>query len=1215
MSYFKKARRYTEPSVSLDEKIAKANREYEKTGVELSEWSGNKTGGVYYAGIDNPEIPAVQSEVPDTTGWRSGDPSLPAENASDIDPNDSSTWDTGGQGMEDLINPNSLPVDNGDDVSDQPTVATPDLSGFKSLRTDENDPNSSMSKYGGIARTSLLGVWGTTTGVIGNGNKFESVLLAFGWPTGPLVDPHEPGYPSDRSWGGIYRYDDNATYGARLNMRSYMNNLPDGAWKPYKCWMPFNSYGFGQTWTQFSSNPNNIWKHDSDGQTYAYVQVSVYAGPGKYNSSQTVPPSTTVLFHDDIGKPENLPVGGGLKSFLENLFGLAGSAAQGLLDAVGDAKDAVGELFAGEDLSDKEKQEATDISEKSPEEVQSALGQLKDAFNDALDGSIDAFMNWKGFDGKGFTMAEKAAWVADTVSKIGTAGKVYVNYLSGGLEDGSIDNEFLGADYVHDAFKNADINYDGNVVVGDNVIGSGGKPSYDAETGEVTLPFNYDFDTNQEQIIKDPDKYDVNASVLTAAGMVSAWILGGKYGLDSVPVPGAGYATWLAKTFGSAQGTTGHGITMSVDELKKVNPYLLGQLKNKGIVTEQVINESTLLTEKNHLRARREEKRGLVEKKVGNKVMKINIPGPNDHLTVKAIDMLRQYKVSEKEMQEYATIIGQINQWIRDNPKEYAIWKVRYPANDPRLAELNWRLDQQLKASDEYMDSHFPENEKLFGKLKQKIATNVDITDPRNFIDVKPAVTHKQLLKVSKALGEESIKWTPLSTGIANKTTQTFALSRDFFGTEIPELGQDGNEVTANFGGLGGVESQPSQFEYKAQEGNPVTVSPPTYKSLSLAGYAKPLPWKMARKSNVKKAKEINTQLDSSEDFTKKINADALMKARVDKANEIYDELVKKYDADKKAVEAHNESINKQKDALFKKSDALWEKIRTKHYQGQDWSDRAYYAKTDAEMTEEYMKSGGEAIDKEMAALDKKYKDLPTYPDYPDVYNDNYWKDGLDSSTNKVTPSKDPSHWEKKFSSLKAGFWQMGKIAWSMLTNKQVHANPTSKQINEFAKIINHTTLTLIPVSDTPLPYSDSNFKEVDGKLVQHHGNSPDYTEHLGFGDEGSEIGDRGSAMLQIITPKDGEPYILYTDHAYINTNNPDDANAFQDFGAEVVQGVSKSKPTGGMDGVYGDVRTEFSIPVSSLTKAQQEAVFLNHNFRKKKKIDESLFKKLGKKR
>merc|ERR1712225_200273 len=99
-----------------------------------------------------------------------------------------------------------------------------------------------------------------------------------------------------------------------------------------------------------------------------------------------------------------------------------------------------------------------------------------------------------------------------------------------------------------------------------------------------------------------------------------------------------------------------------------------------------------VLTEKNHLRDRREAKRALVEKKVGGRVSKVILPGPKDHLTVRAIDMLRQYKVNEKEMQEYATTIGEINQWIRDNPKEYEIWKVRYPANDPRLAELNWRL-------------------------------------------------------------------------------------------------------------------------------------------------------------------------------------------------------------------------------------------------------------------------------------------------------------------------------------------------------------------------------------------------------------------------------------------------------------------------------------------------------------------------------------------
>ena len=150
----------------------------------------------------------------------------------------------------------------------------------------------------------------------------------------------------------------------------------------------------------------------------------------------------------------------------------------------------------------------------------------------------------------------------------------------------------------------------------------------------------------------------------------------------------------------------------------------------------------------------REKKRGKT-KKVADRITKINIPGPKDHLTVRAIDMLRQYKVSPKEMQEYVTTIGEINQWIRDNPKEYEIWKVRYPANDPRTAELNWRMDQQLKASAEYVESRFPENKKLFTKLKDKIQANIDVTSPENFKGTTPVVTHKKLLQVSKVLEKQ----------------------------------------------------------------------------------------------------------------------------------------------------------------------------------------------------------------------------------------------------------------------------------------------------------------------------------------------------------------------------------------------------------------------------------------------------------------------------
>ena len=67
--------------------------------------------------------------------------------------------------------------------------------------------------------------------------------------------------------------------------------------------------------------------------------------------------------------------------------------------------------------------------------------------------------------------------------------------------------------------------------------------------------------------MKDPDKYDPRNSVMTAVGMFSAWLLGGKYGLDSVPVPFAGYATWLSKTMAGGKPTTGHGITMPIEPI------------------------------------------------------------------------------------------------------------------------------------------------------------------------------------------------------------------------------------------------------------------------------------------------------------------------------------------------------------------------------------------------------------------------------------------------------------------------------------------------------------------------------------------------------------------------------------------------------------------------------------------------------------------------
>ena len=513
------------------------------------------------------------------------------------------------------------------------------------------------------------------------------------------------------------------------------------------------------------------------------------------------------------------------------------------------------------------------------------------------------------------------------------------------------------------------------------------------------------------------------------------------------------------------------------------------------------------------------------------------------------------------------------------------------------------------------------------------------------------AGSHKKLRGVTEVVTQNhkrilnETEWRDLGSGNrpTNSTAQTFGLY--YSGTPIPVTDSNFNNVTSAFGGLGGVESLPSSFTYADAEGVEVSVDPPTYNQLAVAGFAKPLGKydNFIRKSAAKKASQINDQLDASEKVAARANADVLMKARVEEAEKIYNDLMNKYEAEKKAVDEYNKNVDNEYEKEKEKVRVHNEKITFQHHKtmsGVKWDSKTQMGVPDLDnvppgsdldiqnkLNAKYIKNGvmtitpekwaqlfdemgGKANQETRERLEKKikpvperppYKNYPPLPDYPDVYNDSIWNDGLNSSTNKVTPSKDPSSLEKLFTSLKAGFWQVTKIESSIRNNKQIVVNPTSKEINKFTKTINKTQLSLIPVSQTPLPYSDSNFKEVNGKLVQHQGNSPDYTKNMAWGGEGSEIGDRGSAMIQIVTPTDGEPYILYTDHAYMNTNNPDDATAVQDLGASIVQGIWKSDPTGGMPGVYGDVKTEFSIPVSSLSASQQAAVFLNINSRKKR--------------
>ena len=108
MSYFKRARNHKKSySKTLDEKIAKAYKEFEKTGVAdvILESPSNSTAGVYYAGKEIPEVPAVFTDVPDPNGVTSSGWTQPTNG---FDANDPSTWENAFTDTSWLYNSNEV---------------------------------------------------------------------------------------------------------------------------------------------------------------------------------------------------------------------------------------------------------------------------------------------------------------------------------------------------------------------------------------------------------------------------------------------------------------------------------------------------------------------------------------------------------------------------------------------------------------------------------------------------------------------------------------------------------------------------------------------------------------------------------------------------------------------------------------------------------------------------------------------------------------------------------------------------------------------------------------------------------------------------------------------------------------------------------------------------------------------------------------------------
>ena len=88
---------------------------------------------------------------------------------------------------------------------------------------------------------------------------------------------------------------------------------------------------------------------------------------------------------------------------------------------------------------------------------------------------------------------------------------------------------------------------------------------------------------------------------------------------------------------------------------------------------------------------------------------------------------------------------ARLNKYVKDHPEELEYAFSRYPASDPRLSKLNFKMDEMTRASDEYVQKQFPENVERTSRVKKILAKNIKLSDPKTFKDPKQPMTYGKI--------------------------------------------------------------------------------------------------------------------------------------------------------------------------------------------------------------------------------------------------------------------------------------------------------------------------------------------------------------------------------------------------------------------------------------------------------------------------------------
>ena len=113
-------------------------------------------------------------------------------------------------------------------------------------------------------------------------------------------------------------------------------------------------------------------------------------------------------------------------------------------------------------------------------------------------------------------------------------------------------------------------------------------------------------------------------------------------------------------------------------------------------------------------------------------------------------DYIKRGIKTPEEKKIFDQRVKRVESYVRKHPDKLEYVMKRYPKSDPRLSMLNYKMDKMTEASDKYLETQFPTNQDLFMKVKERTKKNMNLTDPKNFKQVKDPIKYVDVKKTKK---------------------------------------------------------------------------------------------------------------------------------------------------------------------------------------------------------------------------------------------------------------------------------------------------------------------------------------------------------------------------------------------------------------------------------------------------------------------------------